>query len=124
MASAAPSAPTPILSDAQAQTLGSAAQVSAAILLVLGGAKVVTSILFLFITSTPLLSLLGLVEGGATAFLGLILIKIATDLGYARAVPQQSHLHLKNALESWQDFCKTLIVLGIVMLLSALARYV
>ena len=122
MASAAPSAPTPILSDAQARTLGSAAQISAAILLALGGAKVVTSILL--ITSTPLLSLLGLLEGGATAFLGLILIKIAADLGYARAVPQVSHLHLKNALESWQDFCKTLIVLGIVMLLSALARYV
>ena len=122
MASVAPSAPTPILSDAQAQTLGSAAQISAAILLALGGAKVVTSILL--ITRTPLLSLLGLVEGAATAFLALILIKIATDLRYARAVPQAGHLHLKNALESWQDFCKTLIVLGIVVLLSALARYV
>src|SRR5688572_8112892 len=120
MASAAPPAPTPILSDSQAQSLGYAAQFSAAILLVLGGAKVITSILL--ITTTPLLALLGIVEGAATAFLALILVKIATDLSYARAVPQLSQVHLKNALQSWQDFCKTLIIVGVVVLVSAWAR--
>jgi len=121
MASAASSPITPLLSDSQAKTLGLAAQAAVAVLLILGGAKIVTSILL--ITTIPLVAVLGVVEGGATLFLALILIKIATDLRYARAMPDLGHIHLKNALASWQDFCKTLIALGVIVLLSALVRY-
>lgn len=121
MASAAVSTPAPILSDSQAQTLGYAAQIAAAVLLALGAVKAVTSALL--ITTTTLVALLGVVEGVATAFLGLILIKIAADLRYVRAVPHVGNVHLKHALESWQDFCKALIALGVITLLSALVRY-
>ncbi|MCI0683445.1 MAG: hypothetical protein L0Y71_15180 [Gemmataceae bacterium] len=121
MASAAPSASAPLLSDSQAQTLRYAAQVAAAALLALGGVKLGTSILLL--TTTTLLALLGLVEGAATAYLGLILVKIVTDLRYARAVPHLGNLHVKNALDSWQDFCRTLITVAVIVLLSALVRY-
>jgi hypothetical protein len=121
MASANPSVPAPTLSDAQAQTLGLAAKLAATVLLLLGGVKLVTSVL-IFLSAT-LLALLGLVEGALTVFLGLILIKIATDLRYAREVPQLSGTHLLNALESWQDFCKTLIGLAVVAFLAWMLRF-
>ena len=64
-----------------------------------------------------------LVEGALTALLGLILVKIATDLRYAREVPSLSGTHLLNALDSWQDFCKTLIGLAVVAFLAAALRF-
>src|SRR5439155_21181410 len=100
MASATPSVPAPTLSDAQAKSLRLAAKLAAAVLLLLGGVKPVTSVL-LFLSAT-LLALLGLVEGALTALLGLILIKTATVLRYAREVPQLTSTHLLNGLESWQ----------------------
>jgi hypothetical protein len=121
MASATPSVPAPTLSEAQAKSLGLAAKLAAAVLLLLAGVKVVTSVL-VFLSAT-LLALLGLVEGALTALLGLILIKIATDLRYAREVPQLSGTHLLNALDSWQDFCKTLIGLAVVAFLTAALRF-
>ena len=121
MASATPLVPAPTLSEAQAKSLCLAAKLAAAVLLLLGGVKLVTSVL-LFLSAT-LLALLGLVEGALTALLGLILIKIATDLRYAREIPQLSGTHLLNALDSWQDFCKTLIGLAVVAFLSAALRF-
>jgi hypothetical protein len=121
MASANPSVPAPTLGEAQAKTLGIAAKLAAAVLLLLGGAKIVTSVL-IFLSAT-LVALLGLVEGGLTVLLGLILIKIATDLRYAREVPQLSNTHLMNALDSWQDFCKTLIGLAVVAFLAWMLRF-
>jgi len=121
MASANPSVPAPTLGEAQAKTLGIAAKLAAAVLLLLGGAKLVTSVL-IFLSAT-LLALLGLVEGGLTVLLGLILLKIATDLRYAREVPQLSGAHLMNALDSWQDFCKTLIGLAVIAFLASMLRF-
>ena len=82
--------------------------------------KVVTGALM--ITSATLAALLGIVQGLILVFLALILIKIATDLAFAREVPHLSNAHLLNALDSWQDFCKTLIALAIVIFLTALVR--
>ena len=121
MASATTSASAPTLSEAQAKSLGHAAQITAGVLLLLGAAKAVTGALT--IGSATLLALLGLVESGLTILLALILIKIATDLRFAREVPQLGGIHLLNALDSWQDFCKTLIGLGVVALLAAALRF-
>ncbi|GEM_PF-4322846 len=121
MASAISSAPVSPLSTAQATSLGRAAQFTAAVMLLLALAKVATSVLT-FLSAT-LLALLGLVEGGLLALLALILIKIATDLRFAREVPQLSSTHLLNALDSWQDFCKTLIGLAVVAFLAAALRF-
>lgn len=121
MASAAPTASTPSLSDAQAKSLGRAAQITAGVLLLLALAKVATSVLT--IMSATLVALLGVVEGGLCVLLALILIKIVTDLRFAREVPQLSNVHLLNALESWQDFCKFLIGLAVVAFLAAMLRF-
>ena len=120
MAAATPAATTPTLNEAQAKSLGRAAQVAAGVLLLLALATLATSVL-MFLSAT-LLSLLGLVEGALIALLGLILIKIATDLRYAREVPQLSGVHLINALDSWHDFCKTLIGVAVVAVLAAALR--
>ena len=121
MASATTSTAAPTLNAAQATSLGRAAQLTAAVLLLLALAKVATSVLT-FLSAT-LLALLGLVEGGLFGLLALILIKIVTDLRYAREVPQLSGTHLLNALDSWQDFCKTLIGLAVVAFLAAALRF-
>src|SRR5262245_49463519 len=114
-------ATSPMLSESQAKTLRSAATLTAVVLLALAGVKVATS-LAVFL-STTLLALLGLAEGGLLALSALILIKIAVDLRYAGEVPQLSGTHFLNALSSWQDFCKTLIGLGVVMFLAAALRF-
>src|SRR5262245_17037553 len=111
MASSTASPQSTSFCDAQALSLRRAAQIAAGVLLLLAGAKVVTSVLT-FLSAT-LLALLGLVEGGLLVLLALILIKIATDLRYAREVPQLANTHLLNALDSWQDFCKFLIGLAV-----------
>ena len=121
MASATASPPSTSLSDAQAMSLRRAAQIAAGVLLLLAAAKVVTSVLT-FLSAT-LLALLGLVEGGLLVLLALILIKIATDLRYAREVPQLANTHLLNALDSWQDFCKFLIGLAVVFFLEMALRF-
>lgn len=121
MASATASPPTTTLSDAQAMSLRRAAQIAATLLLLLAAAKVLTSILT--VLSATLLALLGLVEGGLFVLLALILIKIATDLRYAREVPQLANVHLLNALDSWQDFCKFLIGVAVVVFLEAALRF-
>ena len=121
MASATASPQSTSLSHAQALSLRRAAQVAAGVLLLLAGAKVVTSVLT-FLSAT-LLALLGLVEGGLLVLLALILIKIATDLRYAREVPQLANTHLLNALDSWQDFCKFLIGLAVVFFLEMALRF-
>jgi energy-converting hydrogenase Eha subunit B len=121
MASATASPPSTSLSDAQAMSLRRAAQIAAGVLLLLAAAKVVTSVLT-FLSAT-LLALLGLVEGGLLVLLALILIKIATDLRYAREAPQLANTHLLNALDSWQDFCKFLIGLAVVFFLEMALRF-
>ena len=121
MASATASAPIMSLSDAQLLSLRRAAQITAALLLLLAAAKVAASVLTFL--SAILLALLGLVEGGLFVLLALILIKIATDLRYAREVPQLANIHLLNALDSWQDFCKFLIGVGVVVFLEAALRF-
>jgi hypothetical protein len=98
-----------------------AAQVAAVVLLVLGAAKLVTSILSFL--AAPWLSFLGLLEGMLTVLLALILVKIATDLRYAREAPQLTTTHLIHAMDSWRDFCKTLIAIAVLAFLGALARY-
>jgi hypothetical protein len=120
MATANPPAPALTVSGDQAKQLGCAAQIAATALLLFGAVKAVTSMML--VTSGVLLSLLGLIEGGLSVLLALILIKIATDLRYAREVPQLAGTHLMNALDSWQDFCKTLIGLGVVAFLAAMLR--
>ena len=120
MASATTAATTPTLNEGQAKSLGRAAQLAAAVLLLLALATLATSVV-MFLSAT-LLSLLGLVEGALIGLLALILIKIATDLRYAREVPHLSGVHLVNALNSWQDFCKTLIGIAIVAVLAAMIR--
>ena len=114
MASATTAATTPTLNEGQAKSLGRAAQLAAAVLLLLALATLATSVVMFL--STTLLSLLGLVEGALIGLLALILIKIATDLRYAREVPSLNNVHLLNAIDSWQDFCKTLIGLAVVAL--------
>jgi energy-converting hydrogenase Eha subunit B len=121
MASATASPPSTSLSDAQAMSLRRAAQIAAGVLLLLAAAKVVTSVLT-FLSAT-LLALLGLVEGGLLVLLALVLIKIATDLRYAREAPQLANTHLLNALDSWQDFCKFLIGLAVVFFLEMALRF-
>ena len=121
MASATTSTSAPSLSAAQATSLGRAAQITAAVLLLLALAKAATSVLT-FISAT-LLALLGVVEAGLLVLAALILIKIATDLRYAREAPQLANTHLVNALDSWQDFCKTLIGLAVVAFLAAALRF-
>jgi len=121
MASATPTASIPALGDAQAKSLGMAAQLTAGVLLLLAIAKVVTGV-FTFLSAT-LIALLGVVQGILCGVLALILIKIATDLRYAREVPHLSSAHLLNALDSWQDFCKFLIGLAVVALLAAMLRF-
>ncbi|MCS7047426.1 MAG: hypothetical protein NZO58_13800 [Gemmataceae bacterium] len=119
MATATPPA-VPGLDESLAKNLRLAAVPAALVLLGLGGVKLVTSVL-----SFPegvFLALLGLIEGALTVLLGLILIKIATDLRYAAEVPTLSALHFMNALESWQDFCKTLIAVAVFALVGALLR--
>ena len=120
MASATPTAPAPTLSVSLANTLSRAAQATAGVLLLLAVVKVVAG--GLLITTTTLAALLGIVQGLILVFLALILIKIATDFGFARDVPHLSNAHLLNALDSWQDFCKTLIALAVFIFLTALLR--
>lgn len=123
MATVNPSADTTALGSSQAQnvaTLRLAVLTAAPILMLLGGVKLVTSVLM--ILSATLVSLLGLVQGAIIVLLGLILIKIATDLRFAREVPQLAGLHFTNALDSWRDFCKNLIAVAVIQFLIAWAR--
>ncbi len=121
MASEIIAPPSAALSDTQILSLRRAARIAAVIFLLLAGAKAVTSVLT-FLSAT-LLALLGLIEGGLLVLLALILIKIATDLRFAREVPQLGSTHLLNAVDSWQDFCKFLIGLAVVAFLEAVLRY-
>lgn len=123
MATANPPASESTLGAEQAQnfaTLRLVVLLAAQVLLVLGGVKIVTSVLV--ILTTTLLALLGVVEGALTGFLALILIKIGTDLRYAREMPQLAPTHFMNALDSWRDFCKTLLAIAVVVFLTAWAR--
>ncbi len=107
--------------DRHLASLHLAAQVAAVVLLILGAAKLATSILSFF--AGPWLAILGLFEGLLTVLLALILLKISTDLRYAREVPQLATTHLLHAMDSWRDFCKTLIAIAVLAFLTALARY-
>ena len=106
--------------DRQIAMLHRAAQIAALVLLVLGAAKLATSLLSFF--AAPWLSVLGLFEGAVTVLLAMILVKIATDLRYAREVPQLATTHIINALDSWRDFCKTLIAVAVLAFLAAMMR--
>jgi hypothetical protein len=124
MASANPPASGLTFNGDQAKslvTLERAAQLLGAVLVVLAVAKLVTSALGF--GNAAGVAVLGVFEGLVTILLALILFKIATDLRYAREVPQFSGVHLANALGSWRDFCKTLIALGMVAFLTAALRF-
>jgi hypothetical protein len=86
----------------------------------LGGLEVLTGILGLFTVGAA--ALLPLVAGAITAFIGLVLIAAAADVGYIASTRGYEEAHTTNAISAFQTFFRALGLLTALVALVAFIR--